>query len=61
MSKYLVAAAALLAVSACSKPAATPAADSAATAAPAPAPAAPTDTTKKADTTKVAGDTAKRP
>jgi hypothetical protein len=61
MSKYLVVAA-VLALGACGgSKAGTPAADSAAAAAPAPAAAAPADTTKKADTTKMAGDTAKKP
>jgi predicted lipoprotein len=62
MSKYLVVAA-VLALAACGeKKAETPAADSAAMAAPAPAPAAaaPADTMKKADTTKMAGDTSKK-
>ena len=62
MSKYLVVAA-VLALGACGgSKAGTPAADSAAMAAPAPAPAAaaPADTMKKADTTKMAGDTAKK-
>ncbi|HEV8356149.1 MAG TPA: hypothetical protein VGQ17_05200 [Gemmatimonadales bacterium] len=60
MSRYLVVAA-VLALAACGeKKAETPAADSAAMAAPAPAAAAPADTTKMADTTKVAGDTAKK-
>jgi uncharacterized lipoprotein len=60
MSRYLVVAAVLALAGCGEKKAETPAADSAAMAAPAPAAAAPADTMKMADTTKVAGDTAKK-
>jgi len=58
MSRYLVVAAVLALAGCGEKKAETPAADSAAMAAP--AAAAPADTMKMADTTKVAGDTAKK-
>lgn len=61
MSKYLVVAA-VLALAACGeKKADTPAADSAAAAAPAPAPAPAAADSAHADSTKAAGDTAKKP
>lgn len=60
MSKYLLAAAAVVAFAACGeKKADTPAADTAAVAAPAPAPATTDSTAMSHDSTAMAGDSAK--